>query len=293
MTLGPRVFLVLTVEPSGQTFAARIQAPASFELPASGSALRYSHIQLPIKERRSTRAAVEGDHLRIVIDDPLDPANPDEFDLTLTDPRHASLQMLAVPVAALPLTRHTGPPPKPAEDWDANRTYTVQAEPTAPNDEMAKIFEEDQKVRQNGVLNPADWEAIGNADRSRRARVAALLAAGALHTADDYRKAAFVFQHGDQPDDYLLAHTLALVAVARGDQGSAWIAAATLDRYLQSAGHPQIYGTQFRGSGGPATTQDPYNRQLISDALRAELGVPAQAAQAAQLETLQSAPAPK
>ena len=82
-----------------------------------------------------------------------------------------------------------------------------------------------------------------------RERVAALLAAGALHTADDYRKAAFVFQHGDRSDDYLLAHTLALVAVAKGDQGAAWIAAATLDRYLQSVRQPQIYGTQYLGAG--------------------------------------------
>ena len=57
-----------------------------------------------------------------------------------------------------------------------------------------------------------------------------------------------------------LAHTLALVAVAKGDQGA-------------------------------ATSQKPYN-QLISDALRTELGVPTQASQAEQLKTLQS-PAPR
>jgi len=40
-----------------------------------------------------------------------------------------------------------------------------------------------------------------------------------------------------------------LVAAAKGDQGAAWIAAATLDRYLQSVRQPQIYGTQFLGAG--------------------------------------------
>ena len=290
MTLGERVFIVLTIEPQGQAFAVRTQAPASFDLPAAGSPLRYSHIQMPIKDRRSTRATVDGDHLRIVIEDPANPGEPDEFDLSLSDPDHASLQFVGVPVAPVPLTRHTGPSPAPATDWDSNRTYAVQVEPTTANAEMASIYEDDQKVRQNGPVTSADWDAIEKADRVRRERVAALLAAGALHTADDYRKAAFVFQHGERSDDYLLAHTVALVAVAKGDSGAAWIAAATLDRYLQSVRQPQIYGTQFLGVGA-TTTQKPYNQQLISDALRTELGVPTQASQAAQLKTLQS-PAP-
>jgi hypothetical protein len=287
MTLGERVFIVLTIEPQGGALTARLQAPSSFSLPAAGSPLRYSHIQLPIKERRSTRTGIENDHLRIVINDPANPAEPDEFDLTLKDPEHAALQMVDASVAPLPLARHTGPPPAPAADWDSNRTYAVQAEPTTPNAEMGSIYEDDQRVRQNGSLTPADWDAIGKADRLRRQRVAALLAAGALHTPDDYRKAAFVFQHGDRSDDYLLAHTLALIAVAKGDEGAAWIAAATLDRYLQAVRQPQIYGTQFLGAGA-ATTQKPYNEQLISDALRTELGVPTRASQAEQLKHLQS-----
>ena len=290
MTLGQRVFIVLTIEPHGQAFAARIRAPASVDLPAAGSPLRYSHIQLPIKDRRSTRANVEGDHLRIVIEDPANPGEPDEFDLTLSDPDHASLQFVGVPVASMPFTRHAGAPPTPATDWDSNRTYAVQVEATTANVEMASIYEDDQKARQNVPATRADWDAIEKADKVRRERVAALLAAGALRTPDDYRKAAFVFQHGEQSDDYLLAHTLALVAVAKGDQGAAWIAAATLDRYLQAVGQPQIYGTQFLGAGA-ATTQKPYNQQLISDALRTELGVPTQASQAEQLKTRQS-PAP-
>jgi hypothetical protein len=288
MTLGERVFIVLTIEPRGQGYSARIQAPASFDLPATGSPLRYSHVQLPIKDRQSTRADITGNHLRIVIEDSANPGEPDELDLTLDDPEHASLQFVGVPVAPLPFTRHTGPPPSPATDWDAHRTYAVQSESAAANAEMARIYEDDQKVRQSGLAAESGWDAIAKADRERRERVSGLLAAGALHTADDYRKAAFVFQHGERSDDYLLAHTLALVAVAKGDQGAAWIAAATLDRYLQSVKQPQIYGTQFLGSGA-GTMQKPYNQQLVSDALRTELGVPTLAAQREQLKALQAA----
>jgi hypothetical protein len=54
-----------------------------------------------------------------------------------------------------------------------------------------------------------------------------------------------VFQHGRDADDYLLAHILAVQAVVKGDASSKWIAAATLDRYLQAIGHPQVFGTQY------------------------------------------------
>jgi hypothetical protein len=97
-----------------------------------------------------------------------------------------------------------------------------------------------------------------------------------------FQRAAYVFQHGDTPDDYLLAHTLAMVAVARGQSGAVWIASATLDRYLNSIHQPQIYGTQFRTKPNEPATQEPYNRTLISDALRRQLRVPSQAVQEEQ-----------
>jgi hypothetical protein len=68
-----------------------------------------------------------------------------------------------------------------------------------------------------------------------------------------------------------------MIAVAKGDENSLWIGTATLDRYLQSSGKSQIYGTQFRSTKD--ATQEPFNRSLISDSLRRELGVPSLAAQ--------------
>ena len=94
--------------------------------------------------------------------------------------------------------------------------------------------------------------------------------------------AANVFQHGDSPNDYLLAHTLAMVAVRKGRNDALWIATATLDRYLQSIKQSQIYGTQFLTPGDKPTTQEPYDRTLISDALRRQLGVPQLSAQEEQ-----------
>jgi hypothetical protein len=73
-----------------------------------------------------------------------------------------------------------------------------------------------------------------------------------------------------------------MIAMKKGYTDAIWIAAATLDRYLQSIKQPQIYGTQFLTPKGGSTTQEPYNRTLISDALRHQLQVSGLAAQAAQ-----------
>lgn len=146
--------------------------------------------------------------------------------------------------------------------------------PLPSNAEMKAIFDADQAARQDITkINPSK---LANEDAARRERTKALLDAGALRSGDDFWRAAFVFQHGLRPEDYLMAHTLAVVAAARGRKDATWIAAATLDRYLQSIGQKQIYGTQYTTPNGGNTTQEPYDRNLISDALRGSLGVPSQ-----------------
>jgi len=93
-----------------------------------------------------------------------------------------------------------------------------------------------------------------------------------------------VFQHGGETGDYLLAHTLAMVAVGKGDPSSLWIASATLDRYLMTIGQKQIYGTQYRWSDERELwSQEPYAPALIPDSLRSAIGVPVRAAQQERL----------
>ena len=168
---------------------------------------------------------------------------------------------------------------------------SAQAVTQPSHPEMVRIFSEDQSDRAAG-LN-IDWSKVGERDAQRQAATRKLLIDGALATGGDFRAAAFVFQHGDTTDDYLLAHTLAMVAVAKGEQGALWIATATLDRYLIAIGRPQIYGTQYsRDRATRAWTQEPYQRELVSDSLRAHLGVKTSAEQAAQLAALQAKAAP-
>lgn len=170
----------------------------------------------------------------------------------------------------------------------ASASFAAESTPPATsNAEMKAIFDADQADR-SGSVGRIDWATVEPRDRARLARTRELLSAGALQTGDDFYHAAFVFQHGATSDDYLLAHALAVAATARGRDRAAWIAAASLDRYLQQIGQPQIYGTQYLTHKGKPTTQEPYNRGLVPDALRTALGVATQAEQEKRRQELEA-----
>jgi hypothetical protein len=159
----------------------------------------------------------------------------------------------------------------------SSTTLPAQVPPQAGNAELRAMFEADQAARTSGKL--IDWEVVGKQDSARRERTRALIDAGELKTGDDYYHAAFIFQHSGTASDYLMAHVLADVAAAKGRDGGQWIAAASLDRYLQHIAQPQIYGTQFNTPESGVTTQEPYDRALLPDSLRREAGVPVLAKQ--------------
>jgi len=291
MKLGDRVFIVIRLErQQNGSFTGSISSPKSFELPM-GKNLRFSHITLPVTEKKISNASANGAALRLTVEDPANPGEPDIFDLTLSGEDRASLQMVGIPVTPLPFTRVPGGDvPHVATDWDPQRAYTVSDQPVASNAEMRQLFDDDQRARQDFTkLSNEQLAAMSKDDAARRQRTRDLLMAGKLHSSADFREAAFVFQHGDKPDDYLLAPTLAMIAVGKGDEGALWIATATLDRYLQSINRPQIYGTQFKNAPHDKMTREPYDQTLIPDLIREELGVPDLAAQREQLKGFEAA----
>ncbi|WP_193504410.1 hypothetical protein [Sphingosinithalassobacter portus] len=167
---------------------------------------------------------------------------------------------------------------------DPDMRYPIDITRTT-NAELTAMFTADQAARSDG---PIDWDVVRMADADRRRRTRQLLEAGELDSGTDFYHAAFIFQHGDRPDDYLLAHSFAMVAMARGRDDASWIAAATLDRYLKQIGQPQVFGTQYSLPNDRPATQEPYNRDLLPDALRAALGVPPLAEQERQRERYDS-----
>lgn len=156
----------------------------------------------------------------------------------------------------------------------------------ADNPNMAAIYAADQAVRQDvAAILAGGREAalrIYAQDAVRRQEVKALLDAGELRTATDFYSAALVYQHGDTAEDYLMSHTLAVAALGEGSTESPWLAAATLDRYLQKIGQPQIYGTQTMVRQGQPPTREPFDHALIPDSIRRVLGVSTRAAEEAR-----------
>lgn len=276
---GGRTLILLELERApGGGVTGRMIRPDHFSLRV-GEGIRpfvFSGVSGPAVTRRITAAAGTAEGLALTVEGRR-AGNPDRFLFRLDADGSARLHFAGIEDAFLPLVRAEASETI-AADWPPGRSYAALIEwPT--NAEMTAIFEADQADRSTGVSAAIDWAVVTPRDEARRARVRALLDAGALASGDDYYHAAFVFQHGSEPGDYLLAHSFALIAAARGRPDATWIGAATLDRYLHNIGQRQIYGTQYSTPRGRPATQEPYDRALVSDALRAALGVPDQAAQ--------------
>lgn len=153
-------------------------------------------------------------------------------------------------------------------------------------------------------ISPITWQEYSVRAEARRQQIRTMLAKGEVQTGEDFHDASFIFQHSENPDDYLMAHILAVESVIKGDDTSKWIVAATLDRYLQSINKPQVFGTQYPLDQNAAAqfrkeqaanshagrfkgrTQSPFNDQLMPDALRHDFCVPDLAQQKKNLATL-------
>jgi hypothetical protein len=117
-----------------------------------------------------------------------------------------------------------------------------------------------------------DWQAVARRDKDRQTTVRALLTKGELKSGRDYQFAALVFQHSESANDLKLAHLLAVTAALKGQPTARWLAAAALDRYLWASNQPQVFGTQFKqqGAANSTWTMEPYDREVLSDSMRAE-----------------------
>jgi hypothetical protein len=165
----------------------------------------------------------------------------------------------------------TSGPGEPASARQQER----EASASSDNQELAKMYEDDQGDRAPAAAGkPIDWNVVGPRDRQREARVKALYESGALRTGKDYYRCAMVLQHASQPDDYLLAHELCVVALAKGEKSARWLAAATEDRFLMNLKRPQRFGTQYFSSGPDKPMRLHEVAPGVTDGLRHELGVP-------------------
>lgn len=280
--LGERNLFVLKLTIEGEGMGGVFERPMQL----SSTNGTFTNMRGGVRRDKVVQSAMKDGNLHFKTRNANDAKDEDAYVMTIHGDR-AELSFDDLPPSAVMaplLLERSAASATVSTDWEPNRLY-VSGDSDVSNAEMKAIFDEDQRVRMSDKI---DWNIVGKSDAERRQQTRKLLADGALHTGQDYEEAAFVFQHGDSAADYLLAHTLAMVAVSKGDATAIWIAAATLDRYLENIGQKQIFGTQYSSDMKGHWTQEPYDRDLISDALRRQLGVPPQALQQERLKAYQS-----
>lgn len=152
----------------------------------------------------------------------------------------------------------------------------ADAATVADNPRLAALFAEDQAARHDGYVSLTE----SMADAERQAEVRALLQQGRVRSGADYWRGAFILHHGKTADDVLAAHVMATAALAQGHDQAGWLAAASLDRYLQATGRPQIYGTQFT-VGDAVVGRGAFDPDFMPDTVREATGVPRLAEQTA------------
>lgn len=117
--------------------------------------------------------------------------------------------------------------------------------PETDNLRLQELYQEDQKDRDRVYDTQASVQELLKRDAHRRGLVSEMMAGGQVNTANDLYHAGVIFLHGSQPKDFLTAHRVATMAAVMGQKLARWLSAASLDRFLMSAGMPQVYGTQF------------------------------------------------
>jgi len=142
----------------------------------------------------------------------------------------------------------------------------------SPDEEMARLRDADQAIRQGPM--PTDEVGIRNIEvqeRQRRDPARALLREDRLVDAHSYDAAALIFQHGEAPDDLLVARELALLACFRkATYGNMPFLAE--DRFLVRLGRPQRFGSQYRDRQREAVQEK--GDSAVTDALRLDAFLP-------------------
>lgn len=155
--------------------------------------------------------------------------------------------------------------------WESPKKSIQLAKEAKSIPEVQSIVDADQKDRDRdwSKVDPKEWEKVAQADIQRLTKIKKFANAGTLTTGADYFNAALVCQHGDNFEDYALAHELSVCAMILGyePRTSAWLAAASYDRMLLNMGHRQRYGTQSYIIEGKQSLS-PLDSMLMNDTMR-------------------------
>lgn len=141
------------------------------------------------------------------------------------------------------------------------------------SDAIQELFLADRREHLNvPSVGTTEYSALRQRDQVRRESALRLLMSLANPDAQDLYRVAWLFNHGDTPEEAHRAHQLAAQAAALGYNDARWLAAASYDRWQMYCGKPQKYGTQIvpDGTQHRVWDTDPH----MTDAERAEFNVP-------------------
>ncbi|HAT1659748.1 TPA: hypothetical protein I8034_000467 [Legionella pneumophila] len=110
--------------------------------------------------------------------------------------------------------------------------------------ELKRLAEQDQEDRKASEIPPEEWEKISKRDAKRRKRVGEIFGEGCFHVGEDYNHAALIYQHGDNPDHFYQAFIWSIKASELGVVDAKQFSALAIDRYLNSIGKKQLFGSQ-------------------------------------------------
>ena len=148
---------------------------------------------------------------------------------------------------------------------------------------MNDLFLADQAIRLD-VEKRGGWRAVKDdqafmqrwerEDSARLKRTGELLELDALKAGIDFYRAAFIFQHGDKPEDYLKAHHLAVIAISKG-YDARWISAQLrLTDICNRLGSSKFTAHNIGRNEAGEFVRQPVEPEVVSDAERALLNVP-------------------
>jgi hypothetical protein len=112
------------------------------------------------------------------------------------------------------------------------------------------LFDEDQHECLNQPPDGTpEYFALRKKCKTRIAKVKEILESDEHLSGDDYFHGCIIFMHGDCPDDFRQAYSLALKAVDQNHKGAKRFAAAAFDKWLMYQGKPQKFGLQYVPDG--------------------------------------------
>ena len=120
-------------------------------------------------------------------------------------------------------------------------------------------------------FSKVDWVALAALQEQRAQRAHELL--GLLTSASDFFRAASLLQKvAAEPEDHLLVHDLAAIAMGKGEEKAARLAATGLDGFLKRTARLQRFGTQIDSLQPDRPRLYPVDRS-VPDFLRAQFDV--------------------